>query len=148
VLVPASDWELERRLTPAEAAPFVDSYLEQGPDLLGGDERTLSEQEVADAPPEASLAIVEAEGLYFEHENVPWGNGSRVWARFRLGGREYGLTVSDFIIRPRLLKRPFGTYSLEDLDIEEFRRSIVTASLADAWNGIHYKLAAAIFELP
>jgi hypothetical protein len=34
-----------------------------------------------------------------------------------------------------------------ELDLPPIRRSIITVSLGDAYNGVHYKLAAAVFGI-
>jgi hypothetical protein len=145
VLVPAEPWELEVGMSRIEAADVVDEHLEYGPELLRGTARTLDEQAVQARPMEVSLAVVEPQDLHFEHEQVPWGSGSRMWARFRLGGHHQGLTLSDFAIRPRLGKQPPGIYTLEGLGLQPPARAIITVSLGDALDGRHYKLAAAVF---
>jgi hypothetical protein len=144
VLVPAEPWELQGAMSREQAAEIVDQHLEQGPDLLRGIARTLDEDAVQASPMNASLALIEPTDLRFEHESVSWGNGSRLWARFRLGGSHHGLTLSDFVIKPRLQRRPFGTYTLEELEITPPPRTVVTVSLGDAFDGRHYKLAAAV----
>jgi hypothetical protein len=131
----------------AQAAQIVDPHLESGPELLGSGSRTVSEESCQASPVGDSLAVIEPDGLQLEHEQVSWRTGSRVWARFRLSGWHYGFTISDYVVRPKLLQQPFGRYSLSQLGFATPARTVLTVSLSDAFDGRHYKLVAAIFGL-
>jgi hypothetical protein len=147
VLIADRPWVLERRMSRSEAANIVDPHLLPGPEILDGRGRALTVDEVEAHPNDPSLAVVEPVELAFESEPVPWGKGSREWARFRLAGWYHGLTLTDFTVRTPLLERPFGTYDLADLGIVAPPRTILTVSLGEPFDGRHYKLAAAVFGL-
>ncbi len=147
VLVGVAPWELENRLTPEETADIVERHLVEGPELLGGLSDTISVAAVENAPVDASLAVLEPQDLEFEHERVPWGSGSRVWARFSLGGAYHAVRLTDVVVRPWLLRHEPGVYALEDMGIDPATRIALTVSLGDAFDGTHYKLAAAVLKI-
>lgn len=147
VLVGVAPWELETRLTPDEAGAVVQGHLVKGPELLGGFGDTISEAAVHDDPGRPSLAVVEPQDLEFERETVPWGSGSRVWARFSVGGARHAVRLTDVAVRPWLLQHDPGVYTLQDMGVDPSARMAVTVSLADAYEGTHYKLAAAVFRI-
>lgn len=121
--------------------------LSPGPELLGSLDDSVSEAAVLESPVAASLAIIEPEDLVFEHERVPWGSGSRIWAQFSLGGAFHAIRLTDTVVAPRVSQRDPGTYSLEDLAPEPPTRLALTVSLAESFQGVHYKLAAAVIGL-
>jgi len=147
VLIPKQPWLLEPELAPRRVIEILSDHLEHGPDLLGSTARIFDAQACLAAPVKASLAIVEPQALSLENEQVPWRDGSRQWAHFRLGGASHSLTISDFVIGPRLKRKPFGSYRLGDLEIPSIRRPLITVSLAGAYDDRHYKLAAALFGI-
>lgn len=147
VLVGVAPWELETRLTPEDTARIVEDHFVEGPELLGGLANTVGEAAVQNAPVDASLAVLEPGDLEFDHERVPWGSGSRVWARFSLGGAYHSIRLTDVAVRPWLLNHDPGVYTLGDMGIDPATRIALTVSLGDAYEGIHYKLAAAVFQI-
>ncbi len=147
VLIPRRPWTLESRIDRPGAERLLQSHLERGPTLLGFTGRAIDEQACVDAPLRSSLAIVESQGLSLENERVTWGDGSRQWVHFELAGASHSLPLTDFVIGPRLKRKPFGRYALSELDLPPIRRWIVTVSLGEAYNGVHYKLAAAVFGI-
>jgi hypothetical protein len=147
VLVGVRTWQLEERLSRAETAAVVGPILSPGPELLGGLDDTVSEGAVLESPMIASLAIVEPKDLVFEHERVPWGNGSRIWAQFFLGGAYHAIRLTDTVIAPRMAQHDPGTYGLETIAPKPPSRLALTVSLGESFQGVHYKLAAAVVGL-
>lgn len=147
VLVGVGPWELESRLSPEEAAGIVEPHLVKGPEVLGSLSDRISEAIVQQEPVSVSLQVIEPEALEFEHERVPWGSGSRTWARFSLGAAWHAIRLTDVIVRPWLVKHDPGTYTLEDMGIDRTARVALTVSLGDAFEGTHYKLAASVFRI-
>jgi hypothetical protein len=147
VLVGAGPWTFERQLTHSEAGAIIDDHLAEGPGLLGSQSQTVSVAAVLAKPLAASLAVVEPDDLEFEREAVPWGNGSRTWAQLWRGDEYHAVRLTDVIVRPQLLKQEPGSYKLENLGIKPPPRVVVTVSLGEAFNGMHYKLAAAVVGL-
>jgi len=122
------------------------SYLHAGGALLGNWGAAVP-AETCEGGVEASLALVEPRELAFEHERVNWGRGSRPRAWFRHAGSLWRLPLTDFVVRPRLLRRPFGICGWDDLQLPTPRRVLLTVSLGEPYDGWHHKLVAAVVPL-
>ncbi len=67
-----------------------------------------------------------------------WNNQRRVRGRFRCGGTNYWLWVTDPVYKRKYLRRPDGSYQIGE--------SYLTISLGESFLGYAYKLIAAIIE--
>ena len=67
--------------------------------------------------------------------------------RFTLAGARYAVRLTDVQVRPWLMGHPEGLYSLQDMGIDSEARIALTISLGDGFQGVHYKLAAAVLRL-
>jgi hypothetical protein len=122
------------------------AHLHRGGTLLGNRGAAVPVEECEHGLG-ASLALVEPDDLTFEHEQVDWGRGGRPRAWFRHGGRLWRLPLTDFVVRPQLLKWPFGVYDWDQLELHRPRRVLLTLSLGEPHRGWHHKLVAAVVPL-
>jgi hypothetical protein len=142
-----SAWTRLPALSGAEIDTLLEGRLHTDRALLGNRGAAVPVEECADGA-DASLALVAPSEIRFEHEQVSWGSGSRPRVWFRHRGRRWKLPVTDFTLRPLLLRRPFGVYDWDDLELDARRRVILTVSLGEPHEGWHYKLVAAVVRLP
>ena len=66
---------------------------------------------------------------------------------FRWCGREWNLALTDFAIGPKVLKRPPGSCTWDDLDLPAASELFLTVSLSVPHEGWCYKLVAAVVPL-
>ena len=142
--IDGSPWRALPPLTERRIEQLIEPHLDTAGPLLGNRGRAVPAH-VAEAGMDASLALVEPDTLEFENEHVDWGSGSRPRVLFLHGGTDYALVLTDFEVRRELISRPFGRYSLDDLDFDA-DRVVLTISLAEPHDGWHTKLIAAVLR--
>lgn len=148
VLVADEAWRLTETLDPVNAYDRLTRFLSPGPGLFGNRGKAVDE-EVAAAGLAASLELVEPSGDVEFSLEPPFkpGGPSRTRVTFSLAGQTYDLPVTDFWVRPRLLKLEFGRFSPEQVGLDPARRLLLTVSLGGAKFGAHWKLVAAVLSI-
>lgn len=143
-----SRWWLTGAVDSAEALDHLSPHLIAGPTLLGNRGTAVPEAEASKGV-DASLALVRPAEIEFCLD-PPLGGTSkpRPRARFNLGGERYDLALTDFLVRPRLLKVGRGAHGLERLGLDPTADVLLTISLAEAREEWCVKLAAAVLILP
>lgn len=148
-LIDGSAWELRRRLKPTEAGETLHRFLASGPRLLGNRGRAMPEGEAAEGV-EASLALIEPRsGIELALTPPEDGQGKpRPRVTFRFASKEYELPVTDIPVERAIREAGIGRHDPEDLGFDGSGTVFLTVSLGEAYEGWHYKLAAAVLFLP
>jgi hypothetical protein len=147
VRVVRSPWERIERIPLEDAYARLSPALVRGPEVLGSRSHYVDE-DVAARGMAASLALVEPSELCLSldhHSSKPQGSPR---AKFTHDGQHYDLPLTDFIIKPRLLKSGYGQHSFSELIAAEPAHPLLVASLGTPYKGRHYKLIAAVLPLP
>lgn len=146
VRIRQSSWERSDRVPLADAYKRLCPTLATGSDLLGSSSHYVDE-EIAARGMSASIGLIEPTDLRFSldrHSRKPQGSPR---AKFTFGGYYYDLPLTEFIIKPRLLKAGYGTYGFGDLALVEPAHPLLVVSLGTPYDGRHYKLVAAVLPL-
>jgi hypothetical protein len=147
VEVTDSRWELIDRVDRVSAYDTLSPHLVEGPRLLGNRGAAMPESE-ASRGVEASLALI-APGRIEFHLEPPYDGTSKLRprVRFELHGQDYDLALTDYLVRPRLLRAGLGHHDIADIGIEPASGILLTTSLAEAREGWCTKLVAAVLPL-
>lgn len=148
VEVGGSRWWLTGTIDPAEAGDRLAPHVVNGPVPLGNRGSAVPEAEALKGV-DASLALVRPAEIEFCLASPLEGTSKpRPRARFDLGGQHYDLALTDFLIRPRLLKAGSGTHDLVELGLRPAVDILFTISLAEAREDWCVKLVAGVLTLP
>ncbi|MEX2447589.1 MAG: hypothetical protein WD404_02465 [Solirubrobacterales bacterium] len=148
VRVGGARWWRTGRMGRKDAARSLDTHRVEGPALLGNRGLAVREEE-AKRGVDASLALVQPDGVEFRLDPPREGTAKlRPRVGFELGGEAYELSLTDTVVRPRLMRAGVGSHGASDLGLDPDERLLLTVSLAEAREGWCTKLAAAIFTLP
>jgi hypothetical protein len=148
VEVGASRWRLTGRVDEMDAAAVIAPHLVGGPVLLGNRGSAVTEEEAMQGV-DASLALVKPRSTEFRLE-PPWRGTSRPRPRvgFELGGQDYDLALTDYLVAPSLMNADPGAHTLTDLGFDVAADVYLTVSLAEARDDWCTKLIAAVLFLP
>lgn len=148
-LIDGSPWELCGQVSRVEAYRRLRRFLAEGPALLGNRGRAVPEDEAAEND-EASLALVEpASPISFLMRSPEEEHGKlRPRVVFEFGGRRYDLPLTDVPVEKAVKAAGVGEHTPADLGLDTSGRVLLTISLGEAFDGWHYKLAAAVLALP
>jgi hypothetical protein len=148
VLVSDSRWQLAGRVDPVDAYDTLSPHVVEGQVLLGNRGTAVPADEAMRGV-EASLALVRPSALEF-HLEPPWEGSDRPRPRasFALGGHEYELALTDYLVAPRLIRAGMGSHRPSDLGFAPNSDVYLTVSLAEARDGWCTKLIAAVLFLP
>lgn len=149
VLIDGSAWELRKELPREQAYESLRRFLAEGPKLLGNRGKAMKEDEASEGV-DASLALIEPSSAISLIMRSPEEEQGKYKPRvvFEFGSRQYDLVVTDLPVEQAIRAAGVGEHSPEDLGFESPGRVLLTVSLGEAYNGWHYKLAAAVFFLP
>jgi len=149
LLIEDSPWELVDHVAPGDAFSRLQEHLARGPELLGNRGRAVPE-EVAEEGVDASLALIEPDRPpRFKTESAhEMGGQLRPRVEFSLGGQDYDLGITDFVVAPRLRALGRGEHSGDRLGFGAARHVLLTISLAEPLDEWHWKLVAAVLVLP
>lgn len=143
-----SRWWLTGTIDPVEAGDRLAPHLVNDPALLGNRGSAVPETEASKGV-DASLALIQPAEIEFCLAPPLEGTSKlRPRARFGLGDQHYDLALTDFLIRPRLLKAGLGTYDLAELGLNPTVDVLFTISLAEAREDWCVKLVAGVLTLP
>lgn len=149
LLIEDKPWELVDNVAPVEAFSRLRGHLATGPELLGNRGRAVP-RGVAEKGVDASLALIEPDRPpRFKTESAhETGGPLRPRVEFSLGGQDYELGITDFVIAPRLRALGCGDHSDDRLGFGDPSHVLLTISLAEPLDEWHWKLAAAVLFLP
>jgi hypothetical protein len=148
VLIDGSAWELRKELPREEAHHRLAPFLSPGPALLGNYGKAMTEEDAA-AGVEASLALIEPSELSFLLRPAEETYGKlkpRILFEFSSTGYELGLT--DIPLEEAVRRAGVGEHSPLELGVDIGGPVLLTVSLGEAYEGWHWKLAAAVLFLP
>lgn len=144
LLDPGYYWSKVSRVEASDLADYVEN---EGPlwlnvsSTLAGLNDEIPVDQANELNSSLTLVHVPAVQISVFSPGAAFGNPKRrVQARFRLGGDDYWLRVTDPIYERRYLARDNGEYALGPC--------YLTVSLGEAYKGYVYKLVAAIIEGP
>jgi hypothetical protein len=100
------------------------------------------------SPARESLALVQPAGIRWRSEFNTYQLRNVPRVVFQLGDVSYDLPVTDPAYAGPLQRRDEGEYSSSDLGIPESRTILFTISLGEPFEGICYKLVAAVVVVP
>lgn len=148
VLVTDAPWQLRGTLSPSKAAIDLRRYTQKQGKLLGNRGKAVPESE-ANEGVQKSLTLVEPKkGVEFRLRPPEETQGKlKPKACFSLSGRRYELSVTDYVVAPRVLELGIGEYRAQDLGFER-GRVLLTVSLGEPQQGWCTKLVAGIVVLP
>jgi hypothetical protein len=149
VLIDDSEWELRKELAPEEAYESLPRFLTTGRRLLGNYGAAVKDEEAAKGV-EASLALIEPRSGIELIMRPPEDEQGKYKPRvvFDFGSTQYKLPVTDFPVERAIREAGVGCYDPGDLGFDASGSVFLTVSLGEAYNGWHYKLAAAVLFLP
>ncbi len=138
LLDPSHRWERVRRVALNDLSQFTDS---PGPLWTNGfsTRHGRNDRVPGDNRLDSSLRLIRVDGLELSVSSPSADFGDftrRVQGRFRYGGTDYWLRVTDPEYEQRYLQEPNGTYSIGE--------RFVTVSLGEPYQGYAYKLIAAV----
>jgi len=141
-------WQLVGRPAPAAQGRLVAASVFRGSLLFGDAGRATPEAHFEQRAAGESLTLVRPTDVrwYTEFNTYDLRNKPRVI--FRLGDVQYDLPLTDPAYAGPLQRRDVGEYRSSDLGIPEDRKILFTISLGEPFDGICYKLVAAVVTIP
>jgi len=139
-------WQRVGRLSMQQGRPWLHETASPGPHILGSLLNGVSYDDLVEHPMQSSLCVVEPRGILWGITHNVAGN-RQVRAAFRLAGADYNLPVSDPSWKDHLRNLEFGSYADNEVGISTGRSTFLTVSLAEPFNGVCYKLIAAVIVL-
>jgi hypothetical protein len=147
-LVDGRRWRLVERPAARAGAGVLEAALCRGPALLGDTGRAIAEASFRRAPAEESLAIVEPSAIVWRRSFDERAMRLKDRAVFDLAGVCYDLPLTDPVYLERLKPLREGEHENEEVGIPRQARVLLTISLSEPYEGLCYKLAAAVVVLP
>jgi hypothetical protein len=144
-----SAFELIRFADPGEAFELLQPHLWDEPTLLGNRGKAVPAGD-AELGIDASLALIEPDnGVAFCLQPPEQTEGKlKPKAVFSFRRTEYELSLTDYVVAPRLLAKPPGEYDARELGFDSPARTLLTVSLAEPNNDWCTKLVAGVVFLP
>ena len=147
-LIDETPWRPVERPASAERAPVLAAAISHDPLLFGSPGGAVPMEYLASHPAASSLALVRPAGIRW-HNLPPMPDGKkRPRAAFRLGNAHYDLPLTDPAYAKTLNMLGPGDHPARDLWIPEDRKQLFTISLSEPFDGICYKLVAAVVVIP
>jgi len=149
VSVTAKRWRPVRRFDQPEDLRFLFGYINKGPSILEGYGDRVYEKKVAGSPVAHSLEILRPADLWWWIRDEKGRRKNR--AIFRLGATNrvrYDFPVTDPVWLDKLHKLPVGIHSNNSFIEGPSRKTLLTTSLSEPFEGFHYKLVAGVVTLP
>jgi hypothetical protein len=142
-------WRPIRRFDQLEDLRFLSGYLNKGPSVLQGYGDRVYEKKVAGSPVAHSLEVLHPSDLWWWIRDEKGKRRNR--AVFRLGSTyriRYDFPVTDPVWLEKLHTRPVGIHSHSSFFEHTPKKTILTVSLSEPFEGFHYKLIAGVVNLP
>ena len=149
LLIDDSRWALRKKVSPGDAYKRLGRYLDGGPKLLGNRGAAVPEDEAA-AGTNGSLALIEPTAGVSLLMRPPEDEHGKLKPRvaFGFGRRKYELPLTDVPIEEAVKQAGVGEYEPRELGFDASGPVLLVISLAEAYNGWHHKLVAAVLFLP
>lgn len=139
--VDGSAWELIERPARGECARIVVGSVSEEPLLFGTSGKSVSCVRFELLPAKESLVLIEP-------SDIQWLTLDKARVLFRLEDVYYNLPLTDPMYVGRLKKLATGSHQSAALGIPENRTILFTISLGEPFDGICYKLVAAVIMVP
>lgn len=139
--VDGSPWELIERPAGGESARIVVGSVSENPLLFGNSGKSVSDARFEHLPAKESLVLIEP-------SDIQWLRHDKARVIFRLENLYYNLPLTDPRFVGPLNRLAPGGHRSAELGIPENRRILFTLSLGDPFDGICYKLVAAVIVVP
>ena len=147
-LISGTPWS-RRLMPPGDLGAVLSSHLDAGPNLFGDTAHRISRRNGKPGRLDASLALIEPEGLQWFMEHSPY-NSKRPRAHFVLKDAFYDLPVTDPAWMPAFHKLDCGLHPASACGLWPDEKVLLTLSLAEEfeYDGYCYKLVAGIVAVP
>lgn len=149
VFIAGSQWRKLRQFERTADMRFLKSFLSKGPGTLSGDGDRIYAHKFDKISAEASLDLIKPDDLWWW---IREDNGKRRnRALFRLGHVSrvrYDLAVTDPVWLNQLKFLSAGIYPHSFFFKDKLPETLFTVSLSEPFEGFHYKLVAAVINLP
>jgi hypothetical protein len=149
VFITGEPWRTVRRFDRPNDARFLAAYLNKGPAVLQGCGDRVYVRKINGAPVDRSLEIIHPDDLWWWIREEKGKRKNR--ALFRLGHvsrTRYDLAVTDPALLDQLNLLPAGIYPHTFFAKDKPSKTFLTVSLSEQFEGFHYKLVAAVVNLP
>lgn len=147
-LIDGSPWRPMERPASAKHAPVLAAALAPDALLFGGPGAKIAMEYLEKHPAPSSLALVQPADIRW-HNLPPLADGKRrPRVAFRLGNARYDLPLTDPAYAKTLNMLEPGVHAARELWIPEDRKLLFTISLSEPFDGICYKLVAAVIVVP
>lgn len=141
-------WWRTGRLDAADAERVLGPKQTDGSQLLGNRGAAMTEENALRGV-EASLALVRPDEVEFRLDPPREGTAKlRPRVKFAHGGHDYTLSLTDTIVRPRLIQAGLGSHDGAGLGLASGADLLLTVSLAEPRDGWCTKLVAAVMPTP
>ena len=143
----AKPWRLVHRGLLPEATAVLQSFVWNGPALLGDRARRIPFERFTEMQARRSLALVSPSALHWSIERTEF-NAHKPRAVLELSGARYNLPVTDPAWVDAFRALPNGMHPLTACGIEPTARVLLTVSMGEPFDdGYCYKLVSAIVPL-
>jgi hypothetical protein len=139
--VDGSAWELIERPAGRERARIVVGCVSENSLLFGNSGKSVPHARFGQLPAKESLVLVEP-------SDIEWRSLEKARVMFRLQEFHYDLPLTDPAYVGPLKRLAKGSHGSADLGIAENRKILFTISLGEPFDGVCYKLIAAVIVIP
>jgi hypothetical protein len=147
-LIDDTPWQPVERRPSGKYAPILASAVSRDSLLLDSAGGRVAAESLAGHPVAASLALIQPADVHW-HNLPPLADGKkRPRAAFRLGNARYHLPLTDPAYAKTLAMLETGEHLARELWIPENPKLLFTISLSEPFEGVCYKLVAAVVVLP
>ena len=147
-LINDTPWQPVERTPSRKYASLLSAALSRDPLLLGSDGTRVAASSFAGHPAPASLQLIQPANIHW-HNLPPLATGKkRPRVGFQLGNAQYDLPLTDPAYVKTLNMLEPGEHPGRELWIPENRKLLFTLSLSEPFEGVCYKLVAAVIVLP
>lgn len=143
-LVDGTPWQLLERPASADKARVIAASVSREPRLFGNTNRAISQTQFRDRAARASLVLVQPSKIRWRTEFNTYQLRNMPRVLFELADVSYDLPLTDPAYAGPLQRRDEGEYRSADLGIPEDAPILFTISLGEPFDGICYKLVAAV----
>lgn len=139
-------WTYRGHLDSDHASEFLRRHIEPGPEVLGNSGDRVLYAHLVDHPAPASLALVEPANIQWRITSSISGK-RQTRAQFSIGDAPYNLSVTDPVWETRLRDLPEGLHPRATGGVPDDATVFLTISLGEPFQGLCYKLVAAVIVI-
>jgi len=149
VFVTGKTWRMVRRFDQPNDLHQLSEHISKRPSVLQGYTDSVSAERVVEAARDRSLELIQPEDLWWWIREDKGKRKNRAVFRVSRASRvRYDLPVTDPAWLDQLHLLPAGIYPHGFFFKHAPPRTLLTMSLAESFNGFHYKLVASVVTLP